>query len=240
MKQEKEDLQRKKQAMNNDISVIIPCRNGESTIARAILSAVEAGANEILVYDDASTDGTFNILSNLCKEIDILEFYSLSDVRMGVNFARNFLTELANSEFILPLDCDDTLHNLQPVKDACEVGSWVYGNNLQIEDNQERLILGAPSGALVRKNITGVSFCFSKTDWLNVNGYDPDFAFAEDYGFQCCLTNSGVKPKYIDNVIYSRYMKPDGNERSVLAGLYWGFYRDMARAKYQVLFANVG
>ncbi len=224
-----------------DVAVIIPVRNGEATIARAVNSAVEAGAAEVLVYDDASTDGTRQILENLCQSTPELEFYSmLHNVRAGVNFARNFLIEMAYSDLIIPLDADDELRSIAPLVEAWQPGTWVYGDYLEHCNGEVNKIKAAPPGSLPRKNITGITFLFHAADWKRVGGYDPDFAYAEDYGLQCALVNGSVQAKQIDAIVYDRYLKSEGNERTILAGQHWQFYRTMAWRKYPLVFAGTG
>jgi glycosyltransferase involved in cell wall biosynthesis len=170
----------------NTITCIIPARNAAATIERAVASASYAGADAILVYDDASTDTTFDVLEDIWDKYPNLDFYSaMGDVRAGVNFARNYLIENADMGLIIPLDADDTLHDLTPLRKAYEPGVWVYTDYAEHDGGNVNHIKGAPAGALPRKNITGVSFLFHKRDWQKVGGYDPDFAYAEDYAFQC-------------------------------------------------------
>src|SRR5512143_1345701 len=55
------------------VSVIIPARNEEANIARAVRSAAcQPGVREIIVVDDASTDRTGEILEGLKREIATL------------------------------------------------------------------------------------------------------------------------------------------------------------------------
>lgn len=221
------------------ITCIIPCRNGAATIERAIASAVNAGCDNVFVYDDASTDDSPRIWRELFIDYPDVEVFCISTaVRMGVNFARNFLVEEAPTGLIIPLDADDTLHDINPLREAWQPGVWVYGNYAEVDGDKVTEIKGAAPGALPRKNITGVTFLYHKDDWQRVGGYDPDFAYAEDYAFQCSLSNAGVQPRYVDTIVYDRYLHPNGNERTALAGVYWAFYQQMARRKYQTLFAG--
>jgi len=225
----------------NTITCIIPARNAAATIERAVASASYAGADAILVYDDASTDTTFDVLEDIWDKYPNLDFYSaMGDVRAGVNFARNYLIEQCDMGLVIPLDADDTLRDLTPLRKAYEPGVWVYTDYAEHDGGSVNHIKGAPAGALPRKNITGVSFLFHKRDWQKVGGYDPDFAYAEDYAFQCALVNNGIRPKYIDVVGYDRYLHPKGNERTAKAQAYWTFFRDLARSKYPAAFAGSG
>ena len=223
------------------VTCCIPCRNAVDTIERAITSAIEAGVDAVYVYDDASTDGSFERLSELIHVYPVLSMcYGSRVVKAGVNFARNFLIENAMDGLIIPLDADDTLRPIAPLVTAWEPGTWVYGDNAEHDGGTVTNIRGAAVGALPRKNVTGVTFLFHRSDWLKVGGYDSDFAYAEDYAFQCALANAGVQGHYIDTVVYDRYIKPQGNERTALAGHYWDFYRNMARRKYPKVFNNMG
>lgn len=229
--------------MNNlPVTCIIPCRNGSATIERAVKSAIDAGCDEIMVYDDSSTDDTFDVMLSLKKEYLSLDISSSGSIYThgGVNFARNFMISRVSHGLIIPLDADDELRDVESLRAAYEPGVWVYGNYAEHDGDKITEIKGAAPGALPRKNITGVTFLFHKDDWQRAGGYDPDFAYAEDYAFQCSLVNVGVRAKYVDTVVYDRYLHPTGNERTALAGVYWTFYQQMARRKYQTLFAGTG
>jgi len=224
------------------VTCVIPCHNGAATIERAIKSAIAAGCDEVLVYDDASTDNTFDLLSDLSQIYDPLLFFSeMHYVKAGVNFGRNFLIEMTDDRsLIIPLDCDDTLHDITPLREAWVEGTWVYGDHNEVVGEMVSRVKGSPPGSLPRKELTGITYMFHKQDWKTVGGYDPDFAYIEDYSMQCNLTHHGILPKYVDTIVYDRHLKPEGNERSVLAGAYWSFYRDMCRRKYPNSFAGTG
>lgn len=223
------------------VTCIIPVRNGQDTIQRAVESAIVAGCDTVLIYDDASTDNTQSILEDLCQQYSDVEFYAtLSLVKSGVNYARNFLCEMADNGLIIPLDADDCLNDITPLREAYDPDTWVYGDHIERCGDAMEYRKGSAAGGLVRKNITGISFMFHRRDWLKVGGYDYDFPYCEDFALQCALTNAGIRPKYIETPVYDRYMHPDGNHRSTLAGIFWNHYRELARMKYQSLFVGVG
>lgn len=224
---------------NLPVTCIIPVRNGASTIERAVKSAIDAGCDYVWVYDDASTDNTRKLVDGMANTYPYKVCYAHGlSIRGGVNFARNFLIDNAEDGLIIPLDSDDTLHNIAPLVAAWNPGTWVYGNHIEVQDGNETLVKGVPAGSLPRKNISGVTFLFHRDDWQKVGGYNPNYAYCEDWSFQCNLTHNGIKPVYVDTTVYTRYMKPEGNERSMKANLFWNFYRDMCRMDYPSVFTG--
>ena len=225
----------------------IPARNCASTLEHAVQSAYDAGCERVMVLNDGSTDETQKVIERIYHEqygsdwrITIFNSWG---IRYGASVARNYMINCPlTSELVICLDADDTLWDITALREAWKPNTWCYGNHNELNQGDDfgKRVLGVAAGSLPRKNITGISFLFSKKDWQRVGGFDSDFAFAEDFAFQCALTNSGVKPVYVDTTVYSRYMRPEGNERSVLAGEYWQFYKAMARRKYPSVFAGTG
>lgn len=88
------------------VSIIIPTFNRLELLKRAIAS-IEAQTYtnyELIIVDDASSDGTLDYLMML-DHITL----SLSDNR-GVSYARNRGVGMANGEYVAFLDSDDTWH----------------------------------------------------------------------------------------------------------------------------------
>lgn len=90
------------------ITVGITCFNAEETIERAVLSAIAQTWTplEILVIDDASTDGSVAILERLQKEHSIVRFIR-NEKNAGVATARNILFDEAQGDFVCIFDDDD-------------------------------------------------------------------------------------------------------------------------------------
>jgi glycosyltransferase involved in cell wall biosynthesis len=220
------------------LTIIIPVRNGAETIERCIQSACNSGADSVLVFDDGSTDKTFELLSDWfeTEKYPQLEYFAIGEFRAGVVFARNYLVENADMGLIVPLDCDDTIRSVKPFKDAFTPDCWLYGDYNEHDGATVNQIKSPPPGTLSRKNLCMATCCFHKSAWEAAKGYDVDFAFAEDWSFQCALTNAGIQPKHIDAVVYDRYIHPKGNERTAKANAYFSFYQALARSKYPSVF----
>lgn len=219
------------------ITVVIPARNAANTIDRAIKSALSAGADKVLIYDDASTDKTGDYLETIFDRCPNMQYWRGDSVRAGVVYARNFLIARAPYDsLIVPLDADDELKTLQPFRDHWQEGTWLYGSLLEVGKNKadvlRELTCSAP-GMLDKHPLCYATMCFHKKDWTKVNGYDPDLNLgAEDYGLQCALTAAGVKPVRIPDVIYYRYVQE--SRRTEIAKQYWPTLYDVIRNKWRV------
>ena len=88
------------------LSVILPVRNGEDTIARAVTSTKRALPKdaELVILDDGSTDSTSVILHSLeCPTVRVIT----SPASGGISTALNTLIERTDSQFIARMDADD-------------------------------------------------------------------------------------------------------------------------------------
>ncbi|MER2519270.1 MAG: glycosyltransferase family 2 protein [Bdellovibrionales bacterium] len=90
------------------VSVIIPVFNGDKSIARAIESARRQTLKniEIIVVDDASTDGTSEAAQSLAKQ-DSRILYMRLPSNVGAGGARNVAIDAATGQWIAVLDADD-------------------------------------------------------------------------------------------------------------------------------------
>ena len=89
------------------ISAIIPVRNMEEYLPRAIesIKAQTVKVDEIIVADDGSTDGTFE-MAKWHGADEIIRNPNV-DEPWGICGGRNIAFERATGDFILPLDADD-------------------------------------------------------------------------------------------------------------------------------------
>ena len=90
------------------LSVILPAHNAEHTIGRAVRSTLASmdADSELVVFDDASTDGTVGVLETIADRR--LRMVS-SPVSLGVAGALNALLEATDSELVARMDADDAM-----------------------------------------------------------------------------------------------------------------------------------
>lgn len=122
------------------ISVVIPACNSAAHIGRAIDSVLAQSrpAEEIIVVDDGSTDGTAEIVRGYGHTVRLIE-----QANAGASAARNTGILAAKSDWIALLDADDEwLANKLALQAAVierfpDLG-WVTGNYLTCSCNENR------------------------------------------------------------------------------------------------------
>ena len=93
----------------NKISVVIPCYNVKEYAEKSITSVINQTYKniEIIVVDDKSTDGTYEVLKELEKKYaNKFKLYQ-NKKNMGLAFTRNFGVKKATGNFIGFIDSDD-------------------------------------------------------------------------------------------------------------------------------------
>lgn len=103
------------------VSAIIPARNEEASIARAVESvAAQAEIGEVIVINDQSTDGTGEILEELSTRIPKLKVINAGDLPrgwMGKNHAVALGAAAARGDWLLFTDAD-TYHHIGSTRRA--------------------------------------------------------------------------------------------------------------------------
>lgn len=94
--------------MNTDLSILIPARNAEATITRAIDSALsQCGVNvEVIVLENGSTDATETAAKSIVD--DRVTVVSCGNLQ-GTGQALNAAAALAEGSYFMELDADDWL-----------------------------------------------------------------------------------------------------------------------------------
>jgi glycosyltransferase involved in cell wall biosynthesis len=116
------------------VSVVMPAYNAAATIGRAIASALRQTESrlEVIVVDDASTDGTAAVAQRVAtrdRRVHVVEL----DANCGAGAARNQALAQARGEWVALLDADDEFvpHRLQHLLVAAEqCGADVVSDNL--------------------------------------------------------------------------------------------------------------
>lgn len=109
------------------VSIIIPVYNTELYLNDCLESAVNQGCDlEIIAVDDASTDGSYDILENYRKQYPF--FFVIRQENKKTGGARNTGLEKARGDYVFFLDSDDWL-SPQCIEDLVEKA---YKNDLDM------------------------------------------------------------------------------------------------------------
>lgn len=98
------------------LSVLIPARNEDKNISACLTSLITSAYKnfEMIVLDDASTDQTYNIVSELkikYSKVDLITGKPLPSDWLGKNWACHQLAQKAKGELLLFLDADVQITN---------------------------------------------------------------------------------------------------------------------------------
>lgn len=184
------------------VSVIIPTRNRRRLLALALASVLEQrGVRlEVVVVDEASTDGTRTMVASLA---DARVRLVRHDVPLGKSAARNRGITEATGDWVAFLDDDDVwapdklLLQVQALQTSGR--SWVYTGAVNITDDH-RILGGAPprppedvAEALHRVNSVpgGCSSVVVSRQLLATEKFDRRYRLCEDWDLWIRLARGG-------------------------------------------------
>lgn len=220
-----------------NLSIIIPAFNAESTIIRAVDSALNAfSAAEVIVIDDGSTDDTGELLDKYSKIHQELKVIHIKN--QGVSNARNLGINNSSNEYIMFMDADDEIlfsqkTNIEEImerKDMIvfsfierkmsgkECASYTFDDSYIDCDNIADCFLNN------KYSFYGPwSKVFRKTIIKKYNlEFNPGQKYGEDVVFVLKYLSNINKGIYLSSeVCYVHYINPNG------ASYYNKYYRDM-------------
>ena len=189
------------------ISIIVPCYNQAQYLDECLQSVLDQTYQdwECIIVNDGSPDDTEEVAKKwLDKDV---RFKYLHKENGGLSSARNAGIEIAEGEWILPLDADDKIGNLYlklAEKEFAKDYTVIYC---------EAEYFGDKSGLweLPDYNIKALAtgnpiFCtafFKKSDWEKVGGYDMNMTFGlEDWEFWISLLKGNNKAYRVPEVCF--------------------------------------
>jgi glycosyltransferase involved in cell wall biosynthesis len=90
--------------MNNRFSIVIVCKNEEGNIGR-VLQSIAGLTDDVLVYDNGSTDKTLNILHQYGVRVHQGEW-------LGYGKTKRLAVSLAKYDWVLSIDADEALDSV--------------------------------------------------------------------------------------------------------------------------------
>ena len=138
-----------------NVSVIVPTFDNVGTIGRAIKSAQSQTLHniEIVIVDDASTDGTYDLASSLAATDPRIKLTRLRK-NVGAGGARNTALDMASGVWIAVLDADDWYepNRLEVLLEAAQKNNVdVICDNLKIFDHIKDEVIEYTNNGLKNK-----------------------------------------------------------------------------------------
>jgi glycosyltransferase involved in cell wall biosynthesis len=195
------------------VSCVITCHNNSATIKRAIMSVVKQSlpVGEIIVSDDASTDGSQSIISDLARTYTKINAI-FHDRQLGVSENRNFAFSKAKFNVLTQLDGDDLFDNKKIEQEwstfSRHPDSIVFSSYVRINPHRwwcarvVRPLPGYQSGDSAFTHMLATvadgprDYMLSRSALEEVGGYDPLMSLYEDWEISLRLAKTGRAWKY--------------------------------------------
>jgi glycosyltransferase involved in cell wall biosynthesis len=178
------------------LTIAIPVLNGENYICQAVESALSQSqpANEILVVNNHSSDGTLDCINRYKSQIRLVSHDQT--LSMAKNWTSCF--ELASSEFVMMLHADDELFpeaikltgevlQVYPDVDHIFGQTWLYDGRRSFPERSEKFGLLSAENYFLRSCASFYHYNSGSTTRrelaLGIGGYDETFRHVTDVDF---------------------------------------------------------
>lgn len=182
------------------ISVVLPCYNCKRYIEDAVRSIQKQTYSnlEILIVDDASNDGSLQVLQRIVKEDDRIVLIQ-HEKNMGLVYSLNELISKAKGTYIARMDADDISDikrfevqidflNRNPQVDICGTGAEIidsrglsHGRRTVPEKHEDILEMLSIFNPMIHSSI------MARSQVLKENMYKQEYMYSEDYELWCRL-----------------------------------------------------
>ncbi len=197
------------------VSVIMPVYNTAPFLKEAIESVLTQSFSdyEFLIIDDASTDGSLDIIKNFKDErIKII----LNENNLGIIATRNKGLELAKGKYIAKMDSDDVslpsrfekqVDFLEKHPEVAIVASKLsLINENGIDKGYWHEDIHATSAEEIKRtmpviNCVGQSTVMMRADIVKKTGYNKNYKYNEDWGLWLDVLNAGYQIAKLDEVL---------------------------------------
>jgi glycosyltransferase involved in cell wall biosynthesis len=218
-----------KSAHAPQISVIIPARNAERFIGRAIRSVLNQNIPldeyEVIVVDDHSTDRTAYALDLFKDEISILR----NERQLGLPGSLNRAIKTARGKFVVRVDADDYVR-----------GDYLFILRRFLEDNTnmdavacDYLVIDDAENIIERRDCMqhpiGCGIMFRTDHLIDIGLYDTDFLMHEDRDLRVrFLKKYAIHRIELPLYRYRRHQDNMTNDRSA-----WEDFEQRLRGKHE-------
>lgn len=200
------------------LCVLMPAYNEERYIESAISSIFSDQGDleiELVIVDDGSTDGTVQVVNNLCQSNPYIRL--ITQKNQGVSASRNTLLKAIppSCDLVTFLDGDDAFTAGWLVEQCALLErdptlDLVYGQICTIESDKQDLALQSRQDSLISRTVS-MSCGIYRPELLKKNGiFDLEFVHAEDMDYLLRMFEADPT-KYLSDNIAVLYRQHSGN-----------------------------
>lgn len=230
------------------VSVIMSVHNNKKYVGDAVQSVLDQDYSdfEFIIYDDGSTDGTFDVLKSFNDERIILKRNKKS---IGLTKTLNKMLSMARGKYIARMDGDDICEvtrfskqvKMLESSDVC--GTWIT----LIAEDGEQIVERKYSGnidksILIASPLAHPSVMFRKSLVDEYKGYDEDFVSGQDYDLWLRYWSAGARFSVVQESLLKYRIHTESvkskNTRAVLRNTLR--IKRKARTEYDVRFGFFG
>lgn len=192
------------------VSVYIPTHNRACLLKKAVLSVVNQTYKniEIIIVDDGSSDNTPTTLKKLTENYSNIKVLTNTSPK-GAAYSRNLAIKHSSGTFITGLDDDDSFASSR-IKDF--ISNWnnqyglLFSNYVEITDLTRTKNLPRKSvvnfSDMKKRNYIGNQVFTTKTNYIQVGGFDEKLEAWEDYDLWFRLIAAYGPAKVVNNHSY--------------------------------------
>ncbi len=229
---------------SDPVSVVIPTFERRATLPRALDSVIcqTRAADEIIVVDDGSTDGTAEMLAG-----DYADVRCLRQPQRGVSAARNAGIQTARGEWIAFLDSDDAWHPSKlerqlaalaahPEERVCHTDEIWIRNGVRVNPKRKHAKRGGMmfEACLPLCCISPSSVMIHRTVLEAVGAFDEDLPACEDYDLWLRIC-SRFRVLFVDEHLVIKH----GGHDDQLSRAHFGMDRFRIAALEKILHSDV-
>ena len=236
------------------VSILIPARNAEATIARALQSVLSQTSAPIILADDHSTDRTVEVACDLAgSQLQVVR----PDTRCTVAAVRQTALAATQTPLAVWLDADDELlpgrvdrlvsvletDRCDFVWDAAEMANGKTGRVTSTSPIPGFLTAGPRPVRLFERNyLPAPGAPGVRVDTAQKFGFDPVFQAAEDIDLMLRVVEGGARIRLVAETGYRVYSYPGSLSRHLDHQRQW-YRRALAKHRYErirTLYAEAG
>ena len=207
------------------VSIVIPTRNRRALLAQTLRSVLAQSYDnwEAIVVDDRSTDGTDEMMAQMCAVDSRLFFLTRASNNPGANSCRNEGFAASRGEFVIFLDSDDFLaadcvrNRVREMKRHPNLDFGVFGCEAFRETpGDERVLYNVPTDESDLDKMLRLDIAWQTTSpiWTRralklIGPWDEKLLSWQDWEFHIRALTHGLRYKFFERPdCYWRMMSP--------------------------------